>query len=98
MATTRKVLVWRGPQRTVHELACPFITRRVNNGLVLEEHYDEVPVSEVPVDAPRCFHCAASTSAAPGCTGGSSAGRLPRLRDVAPKSTPATAHTPLGRP
>jgi hypothetical protein len=58
MAETRTVLLWRGERRTVHELDCRFITRRVNNGLVLEEQYDEVPVDEVPVNAHRCRHCA----------------------------------------
>lgn len=59
MAATRTVLVWRGKRRTVHELDCPFIMRRSNEGLALEDHYDEVPANEVPVDAPRCFHCSA---------------------------------------
>ena len=43
MIATRTVLVWRGKRRTVHQLDCPFITRRINNGLTLEDQYDEVP-------------------------------------------------------
>ena len=58
MANTRTMLLWRGHRRTVHELDCPFITRRVNNGLVLEDQYDEVRIEDVPADAHRCFFCA----------------------------------------
>jgi hypothetical protein len=58
----RKVMVWRGPARTVHELDCRFLTRRVNNGLALEDQYDEVPVSKVPVGAKWCFFCAAGVT------------------------------------
>ena len=59
MAATHMVLVWRGKRRTVHELDCPFNTRRVNHGLALEDHYDEVPARAGPVGSPRCFFCAA---------------------------------------
>jgi hypothetical protein len=55
---SRTVWLWRGSARTVHELDCRFLTRRVNNGLRLEDQYDQVEASQVPVDAHRCKHCA----------------------------------------
>jgi hypothetical protein len=55
---TRTVWLWRGPARTVHELDCGFLTRRVNNGLRLEDQYEQVSSDRVPVEAHRCRHCA----------------------------------------
>jgi hypothetical protein len=55
---TRTVWLWRGPARTVHELDCRFLTRRVNNGLRLEDQYEQVSADQVPVEAHRCRHCA----------------------------------------
>jgi hypothetical protein len=56
--TSGTVLLRRWNPRTVHELGCSFITRRVNNGLVLKDQYEEVHLDEVPADAPRCSFCA----------------------------------------
>jgi hypothetical protein len=58
----RTFLLWRGSakrrRRTVHEHDCKFLTRRVNNGLDLDEQYEVVTAAQVPVDAHRCSHCA----------------------------------------
>jgi hypothetical protein len=59
MTTTRKVLVERGGDHTVHELDCNWIAGRVNKrGLVVEDYYDEVPANRVPANAHRCSWCA----------------------------------------
>jgi hypothetical protein len=60
LSVRRTVLINRGRGKaTIHEHSCSFITRRINNGLRLEDKYEEIAVDQVPANAVTCHWCAA---------------------------------------